>query len=124
MAIAVAASTFICVSCDKNEDIGNPAPVEISLSSITISLDVDKGFLSDEYVVELSKVTVRQYTGEGAFFDVATLMEKCVVVPMQEKVDEIAEKSGCYDFSITLSAYDVKDPTKVVYTKTLKPAKP
>lgn len=113
MASIVAASTFMCVSCDKNEDILNPDPVELSLSSITISLDIDKGSLPEGFVGELSKVTVRQYTGEDAFSDVATLVEKCVVAPMQEKIDEIAEKSGCYDFSVTLSAYDVKDSTKI-----------
>lgn len=123
MASIVAASIFMCVSCDKNEDIVNPDPVELSLSSITISLDVDKGSLPEEYVGELSKVTFRQYTGEGAFSDIATLVEKCVVAPMQEKIDEIAEKSGCNDFSVTLSAYDVKDSTKIVYTKTLRPTK-
>lgn len=123
MASIVAASTFMCVSCDKNEDIVNPDPVELSLSSITISLDIDKGSLPEEYVGELSKVVVRQYTGEGAFSDIATLMEKCVVAPMQEKIDEIAEKSGCYDFIVTISACDAKDPAKVVYTKALKPTR-
>lgn len=123
MAAIVAASAFTCVSCDKNEDIVDSDPVELSLISITLSLYIDKGSLPEEYVGELSKVTVRHYTGEGAFSDIATLVEKCVVAPMQEKIDEIAEKSGCYDFCVTLSAYDVKDSTKIVYTKTLRPTK-
>lgn len=123
MATIVVTSTFICVSCDKNEDVVNSNPIELSLSSITTSLDIDKGSLPEEYVGEFSKVIVRQYSAEGTFSDVTTLMEKCIVAPMQEKIDEIAEKSGCYDFSVTLSAYDVKDSTKVVYTKTLKPTK-
>lgn len=123
MAIAIAASIFICMSCDKDEDVVNPNPVEIALSSITISLDIEKGSLPEEYVGEISKVTVKQYAGEDVFSDIPTLMEMCVVAPMQEKLDEIAEASGCYDFSVTLSAYDVKDSTKIVYTKTLKPTK-
>lgn len=123
MATIVVTSTFICVSCDKNEEIVNPDPVELSLSSITISLDIDKGSLPEEYVGEFSKVIVRQYTGEGTFSEVTTLMEKCIVAPMQEKIDEIAEKSGCYDFIVTISACDAKDPAKVVYTKALNPTK-
>lgn len=59
MAFIVAASIFMCVSCDKNEEIVNPDPVELSLTSITLSLDIDKGSLPEEYVGELSKVVVR-----------------------------------------------------------------
>lgn len=122
-AIVIAASTFTCVSCDKNEDVVDLEPIELSWSSISILLDVDKGSLPDEYVAEIYKVPVRRYADESTYPDIATLVDKCVAVPMQEHLNEIAEKSGCYDFSVTLSAYDVKDSTKIVYTKTLKPTK-
>lgn len=123
MATVVAASTLFCVSCDKDEEIMDPEPIELPLISITLSLDIDKGSLPEEYVSELSTVTVRRYADESGFPDIATLVDKCVAVPMQEKVDEIAETTGCYDFSVTISAYDIKDTTKIVYTKTIKPTK-
>lgn len=123
MATIVAASTLFCVSCDKDEEFVDPEPIEFSLSSINISLDIDEGTLPKEYISELLKVTVRRYADESSFSDIATLVDKCIAVPMQEKVDEIAETSGCYDFSVTISAYDINNPTKIVFRKTIKPAK-
>lgn len=119
------ALTFACASCSKDDDIIDDVnvPVELTPSSLTLDLAVDKGSLPDEYVKQLFQVTVIRPVDQSSFPDVQTFVEKGIVEPMQEKINEIAAKSGCYDFSVTITAYDINEPTKVVYTTTLKPVK-
>lgn len=123
LAAIAAALSFTCVSCDKSDDAENTNSAGITLDAVSITLEIERGSLPAEYVDEISQVTVRQYTGDEGASGIEALIERCIVVPMQEKVNEVAQKSGCYDFSVTLSAYDVKDSTKIVYTKTLRPTK-
>lgn len=121
MAAIAAALTCTCVSCDKDEIEQDIPPVELQLNSLKLDVSIDKGSLPEEYVQELLRVEIRRYADQSLFPDVQSLAEKCIAEPMQEKINDIAAKTGCYDFSVTITAYDIQDPTKAVYTKTLRP---
>lgn len=123
LATIAAASSLCLVSCDDDEATLEPDPIftENTLNMLQLDLTIDKGSLPDEYVKEFNTIDIRRYDNEQGYSDVQTLIDRCVALPMQEKVNEIAARSGCYDFSVTINAYEDKDKSELIYSKTVKP---
>ena len=123
MLLAALAAVFSLsiVSCDKEELELDPVIEELPLEYIHYDFVFDLGSLPEEYAKELYTVSFRRYDSEPGYSDVQTLIERCVALPMQEKVNEVAAKSGCYDFSVTINAYEDKDKSTLIYSKTVKP---
>lgn len=124
LAAIAAALSFTCVSCDKSDNAENTNSAGITLDAVSITLEIERGSLPAEYVDEISQVTARRYTGDEGMSSIETLIEKCIVIPMQEKVDEVAMKSGCYDFSVTITASKGDITGQVLYRKTVVPVRP
>lgn len=121
LAAFAAVLSFTLVSCDEEEAEFDPVIEEMPLEYIHYDFVFDLGSLPEEYAKELYTVSFRRYDNEPGYSDVQTLIDRCVAIPMQEKVNEIAARSGCYDFSVTINAYEDKDKSKLIYSKTVKP---
>lgn len=124
MAVVIAIVTFACVSCEPDYDThllnSTVNGTKIPLSDLNISLRVEKGSLPEKYAKEV-KLIVNKNTNSTTINNIETYIEKYVVPPTQQNLNEVAAKSGCYDFSVTILVYDAKDSTNIIYKKELKP---
>lgn len=119
----VAVMALSVASCSEESTFEPEPTVTIPHDVIMVDYDVDQGSLSQEYYKQILDQISLLYRNDGKTKDVSEYLDSSIIPPMQEKVNEVAAASGCYDFSVTILAYYEKDPDTYIYKHTIKPQK-